>query len=445
MLKERLQPMEKTFGWILSVVLVLVWFTAAGLLGFYFDQLWMALALGAFALIAKHYWNIYWLNHWLWHSKKLSPTITRGVWGQLYRGIFVAQTKSRLKRKQLSEILGTFKAGSEALPDAAVVVNHKNEIVWCNRLARIELALNWPEKHGVKIVDAIPQHEFIEFIRSKRFEFPLEITSPANGQKILEVRIIPFVDNNLMLLIRDVTRLSQIEKMRKDFVANVSHELRTPLTVINGYLEMLPDSATMPPLMVNKAIAEMRTQSVRMQTLIEGLLQLSRIEASNERAFDKLINVPQLLWQIETEAQALNREKQHKLFFDIAPQLCVYGIESELRSAFSNLIFNAIHYTHDKGVIEVKWQKIKDGARFSVKDNGDGVAAKDISRLTERFYRVDKARSRKTGGSGLGLSIVKHVLNHHNSNLKISSALGVGSDFSCEFSAELTFVTSKPM
>ncbi|KXI28614.1 phosphate regulon sensor histidine kinase PhoR [Paraglaciecola hydrolytica] len=437
--------MEKSVGWVLSAIFLLVWFSLATLLGLYFDQLWMALAIAAFGLIAKHYWNIYWLNHWLRHSKKMSPTLTRGVWGHIYNGIFQAQTKSRNKRKQLSEIIGIFKAGSEALPDAAVVVNNKNEIVWCNRLARIELALNWPEKHGIKIVDVIPQSEFIEFIQTKRFEFPLEITSPANSQKILEVRIVPFVDSNLMLLIRDVTRLTQIEKMRKDFVANVSHELRTPLTVINGYLEMLPDSANLPPLMVNKAIAEMRTQSVRMQTLIEGLLQLSRIEASNERAFDKLVNVPQLLWQIETEAQALNREKQHKLFFDIAPQLCVYGIESELRSAFSNLIFNAIHYTTDKGVIEVKWQMVKDGARFSVKDNGDGIAPKDINRLTERFYRVDKARSRKTGGSGLGLSIVKHVLTHHNSNLKISSAVGVGSDFSCEFSPELTFVTSKPI
>ena len=437
--------MEKSSIWLLNVIGLLIWFSLATLAGWYFDELWMALAVASIMVIAKHYWSLYWLNNWLWHSKKLSPSVTRGIWGQIYNGIYHAQTKSRQKRKQLSEIMNTFRAGSEALPDAAVVVNHKNEIVWCNRLARIELALSWPEKHGIKIVDVIPQDEFIEFIRSKRFEFPLEIPSPANQQKILEVRIVPFVDNNLMLLIRDVTRLSQIEKMRKDFVANVSHELRTPLTVINGYLEMLPDAGQLPPLMINKAIAEMRTQSIRMQTLIEELLQLSRIEASNERTFDKLVNVPQVLWQIQSEAQALNRDKQHKLFFDIAPQLCVYGIESELRSAFSNLIFNAIHYTPDKGVIEVKWQLSKDCARFSVKDNGDGIAPKDINRITERFYRVDKARSRKTGGSGLGLSIVKHVLTHHNSSLKINSALGVGSDFSCEFSPELTHITSKPM
>ena len=437
--------MGKKRVWLLNIIVLIVWFVAAAFLGTYIEQVWMVLAVAAFVVLIKFFWDIYWLNNWLWHSKKMSPPITHGIWGQIYKGIYQSQVKNRLKRKHLSEIMGTYKAGSEALPDATVVVNNKHEIVWCNRLARIELGISWPEKQSVKVVDVIPQVEFVEFIKSKRFEFPLEIQSPANSQKILEVRIVPFVDSNLMLLIRDVTRLSQIDKMRKDFVANVSHELRTPLTVINGYLEMLPDAADLPPAMVNKAIAEMRTQSIRMQTLIEELLQLSRIEASNERAFDKLVNVPQLLWQVQTEAQALNRDKQHKLFFDIAPQLCVYGIESELRSAFSNLIFNAIHYTPDQGVIEVKWQRIKDGARFSVKDNGDGIAAKDINRLTERFYRVDKARSRKTGGSGLGLSIVKHVLTHHNSNLRISSAVGVGSDFSCEFSSELTFTTSKPL
>lgn len=438
-------PKEKPFVWSINVIGTLVVLTIVGGVGFYFEATWMALAICALLIIAKHHWNLYWLSDWLWHSKKISPPITKGIWGQVYRGIHHSQIKNRDKRKQLSEIVGVYKAGSESLPDAAVVINAKYQIVWCNRLARIELGISWPEKQFAKITELLTQADFVEYLTSKRFESPIEMPSPANGQKTLELRIVSFVDNNLMLLFRDVTRLSQIEKMRKDFVANVSHELRTPLTVINGYLEMLPDAAELPPLMLNKAIGEMRTQSIRMQTLIEELLQLSRIEASNERAFDKLVNVPQILWQIQTEAQALNREKQHKLFFDVAPQLHVYGIETELRSAFSNLIFNAIHYTPDKGVIEVKWQLSKDSARFSVKDNGDGIAAKDISRITERFYRVDKARSRKTGGSGLGLSIVKHVLTHHNSHLKISSAIGVGSDFSCEFSPELTFISPKPI
>lgn len=435
--------MEKPILWLLNVLVIIALFIVVGAVGMYFSQLWLSTSLLALAIIAWQLWQAYRFNLWIWHSKKMSPLTTFGIFGQLYLGIHQNQLKLRAKRKQLSQIISSYKAGSEALPDAVVVLNKELDIVWCNRLARIELGLSWPDRHSAKITDAVKQPEFLAYLKARRFESPLEIPSPANAQKILEFRAVPFVENNVMLLVRDVTRLSQIEKMRKDFVANVSHELRTPLTVINGYLEMLPDAADLPPLMVNKAITEMRTQSLRMQNLIEELLQLSRIEASNERTFDKLVNVPQLLWQIQTEAQALNRDKQHKLFFDIAPKLRVYGIESELRSAFSNLIFNAIHYTPDKGVIEVKWHLSQNCARFSVKDNGDGIAPQDISRITERFYRVDKARSRKTGGSGLGLSIVKHVLTHHNSSLKISSAVGVGSDFSCEFSAELTHISNK--
>jgi len=426
--------------WLINLFVVLLCFVAAGAVGVYVDEFWLCIALVALILLGLQCWQMLALHTWLSHYKKLSYPHNVSAWGLLYKDIYAELQKGRTKRKQLAESLRTFKRGSEALPDATVVVNQHHEVLWCNRLARIELGVTWPEKTGLKITDIVRSNEFIEYLLARQFNTPIELPSPNNPQKMFEFRVVPFQDNNLMLLVRDVTRLTQIEKMRKDFVANVSHELRTPLTVINGYLEMLPDAAELPPLMVNKAIGEMRTQSLRMQNLIEELLQLSRIEASTERVFDKVVDVPQLLWQIQKEAQTLNREKHHKLFFDIAPQLKVYGIETELRSAFSNLIFNAIHYTPDKGVIEVKWQLNKDAARFSVKDNGDGIASKDITRITERFYRVDKARSRKTGGSGLGLSIVKHVLTHHNSSLKISSAVGVGSDFSCEFLPELTYL-----
>jgi two-component system phosphate regulon sensor histidine kinase PhoR len=293
---------------------------------------------------------------------------------------------------------------------------------------------------GQKVYDCINDEAFIEVYQNNRFDQPIEIISPINPSKVLELRVVPYEDDNLMVLIRDVTRLTQIEKMRKDFVANVSHELKTPLTVINGYLEMLPENGDIPAPIMKKAITEMRSQSSRMQSLVEELLVLSRIEASTERAFEKLVSVPQLLWRIQAEAEALNRDRAHKIFFDISPILYVYGIESELRSAFSNIIFNAIHYTPNNGVIEVKWSLQGEQAKFSVKDNGDGIAAEHIDRLTERFYRTDKARSRTTGGSGLGLSIVKHVLSHHNTLLVIESEVGKGAEFSCRFSAELTLL-----
>jgi len=437
--------MHRPFPWLRSIARVIIFLAACTLLGLYINQLVLTLLFGAFGLLGWHYWRLYRLNYWLWHSKKISPPTARGIWSHIYKGIYAANLRSRDKRKALGEIIRRFRQGSEALPDAALIVDDSAEIIWCNRLARIELGLSWPEDMGRKVYDCMNDKQFIKFYHASRFEQPLEIISPINPNKVLEFRVVPYEDDNLMVLIRDVTRLTQIEKMRKDFVANVSHELKTPLTVINGYLEMLPENGDMPAPMMKKAISEMRSQSVRMQSLIEELLVLSRIEASTERAFEKLVNVPQLLWQIQVEAEALNRDKKHKIFFDISPILYVYGIENELRSAFSNLIFNAINYTPNGGVIEVKWSLEGKQVKFSVKDNGYGIASEHIDRITERFYRVDKARSRTTGGSGLGLSIVKHVLSHHNSLLNIQSRVGKGSIFSCRFSPEQTYIVEKPI
>jgi two-component system phosphate regulon sensor histidine kinase PhoR len=432
------------FTWLRSITRVIVFMTLCTLLGLYIDHLALSLLFGAVVLLGLHYWRLYKLNYWLWHSKKISPPKSGGIWSHIYAGIYGANLKNRIKRKALAENIRRLRQGSEALPDAAIVVDGSSEVIWCNRLARIELGLNWPKDLGRKVYDCINDEQFSSFYHANRFDQPLEIVSPINTSKVLEFRIVPYEDDYLMVLIRDVTRLSQIEKMRKDFVANVSHELRTPLTVINGYLEMLPEDGDMPAPMMKKAITEMRSQSVRMQSLIEELLVLSRIESSTERTFEKLVNVPQLLWQIQVEADALNRDKKHKIFFDISPILYVYGIENELRSAFSNLIFNAINYTPNGGVIEIKWALESSQVKFSVKDNGYGIEATDIGRLTERFYRVDKARSRTTGGSGLGLSIVKHVLSHHNSVLNIQSRVGKGSTFSCDFSEELTYIVENP-
>lgn len=436
--------MHQPFPWLMSIARVAGIACLCVLVGYYLEEVTLSLLIGACVLLVLHYWQIYRLNYWIRRSKKISPPVSLGIWTQIYQGIHQSNVIHRAKRKTLGETIRRFHQGSEALPDAAVVLDSTGEIRWCNRLARIELGLSWPQDLGQKILQYIDNPQFNEYFQTGGFDKPLEIASPINPDKVLEFRALEYTDKQLMILIRDVTRLTQIEKMRKDFVANVSHELKTPLTVISGYLEMLPENGQVPEALMFKAITEMRTQSVRMQSLIEELLVLSRIESSTERTFEKLVNVPQLLWQIQIEAEALNRDKKHKLFFDISPILYVYGIETELRSAFSNLIFNAIHYTPKGGVIEIKWALDGKQVTFSVKDNGEGIADEHIGRLTERFYRVDKARSRSTGGSGLGLSIVKHVLSHHNSVLEVRSKVGIGATFSCRFSPELTYIVENP-
>lgn len=425
------------FSWLKSLLRIAAFYAIVVAAGLYFDEPTLAIALGSSWLLGFYCWQLYRFNRWVWHSKKMTPPKANGFWEHIYEGVYYIQRRNRRKRKELTKLVKRFREGSEALPDATVVVDANASIVWCNRLARIELGLKWPQDNGRRIDNLIRHPNFIEFFHSGDYDFPIEIPSPSNIQKIFEYRIVPYGDKHLLLIARDVTRLTQLEQMRKDFVANVSHELRTPLTVLNGYLEMLPNVDEIPPAFLNKALVEMRSQSERMQNLVEELLVLSRIEASSERVFEKVVKVPSILEAIRSEATTLNSDKQHQLTFDINPKLEVYGIETELRSAFSNLIFNAINYTPAKGKIHIAWQLKNGKAQFSVTDNGEGISEKHLNRLTERFYRVDKARSRKTGGSGLGLSIVKHVLTHHNSKLDIASEVGKGSCFSFSFSNEL--------
>ena len=311
--------MNYPFSWVGTLSRVVTYFIVIFFIGLFFDNVAIAVALGALALLALTYWRLNRLSNWLWHSKKLSPPKVRGIWEHIYDGIYLVQRRNRNKRKDLGKVVRNFREGSEALPDAAVVVDAHAAILWCNRLAQLELGLQWPDDSGSRIGNFIRHPKFIEFYHKGRYDQPIELPSPVNAEKILEYRIMPYGDNHLMLLIRDVTQLILIEKMRKDFVANVSHELRTPLTVINGYLEVLSDTDEMPKEFTDKAISEMRTQSLRMQSLIEELLILSRIEASNERIHENIVDVPHMLQTIKLDGEALNKVKKHTITMQVDP------------------------------------------------------------------------------------------------------------------------------
>jgi two-component system phosphate regulon sensor histidine kinase PhoR len=407
------------------------------LAGLYVDNITLAIALLFAGLLIFNYVQLYRLTKWLWLSRSMLPPSAPGVWHHIYEGVYHLQRRNRNKRRNLGELVKRFREGSEALPDAVVVIDNQARIMWCNRNARIELGLRWPDDNGRRIDNLIRHPKFVEFLESDDYHYPIEIPAPMNPHKTFEYRMMEYGQDQLLLIVRDVSRVSHLEEMRKDFVANVSHELKTPLTVINGYLEVLSASTEGTPPIVEKAIKEMGTQTKRMQNLIEDLLVLSRIESSAERIFEKVMDMHSMLKQIQVEANALNKEKQHEIVFKVDPDLRVFGVETEMRSACSNLIFNALHYTPAKGRIEVIWKSRAGGAYFAVKDNGDGIEDKHLRRLTERFYRIDKARSRKTGGSGLGLSIVKHVLHHHNTSLDVKSKVGKGSEFSFLLPSEL--------
>ncbi|AAN54616.1 phosphate regulon sensor histidine kinase PhoR [Shewanella oneidensis MR-1] len=391
------------------------------------NPLWI-LIIGLLGLVIWHYRQLARLNFWLWRDRKLTPPQGSGSWEGVFNGIYRLQGKNRRRVGQLAALLGRFRQGAEALPDAAVVLDSEHNILWCNKLAQLMLGFVWPQDNGQRIDNLIRHPDFSAYIKAGKYKEPLELTSPVSERRLLEIRIMAYGDRQLLLIARDITRIRQLEGMRKEFVANVSHELKTPLTVLQGYLEMMQSMAE-PDSMNAKPLALMQQQTQRMQSMVEQLLVLSRIEDAADIDLENTVNMSQLMDVLKEEAKALAKDK-YELSFHCEPGLDSHGNELQLRSACSNLISNAIRYTEPGGKISVQWRSVATGGLFSVADTGEGIAPQHISRLTERFYRVDSARSRQTGGSGLGLAIVKHALSHHHSELNISSELGKGSTFS---------------
>lgn len=369
------------------------------------------------------------LMDWLWNERSLIPPEGSGTWEHIFNGIYRLQQRHRTRRRELANVIRRFREGAEALPDAAVVCREDGSIIWCNRLAGQCLGFRWPEDAGQNISNLIRHPLFVNFLKSRRFDEPLTMPSPINDEKTLEVRVMPYADDQFMLVVRDITHVKKIEVMRKNFVANVSHELRTPLTVLKGYLEMLEDDVPSPNAW-KKMHSVMQEQTLRMDSLVNQLLTLSRIEAATDIDKQHVVDVPAMLLMLQEEARAYSGSSRHELHFKADTALKIYGDEDQLRSAMTNLITNAIKYTPAGRMIEIRWYRQNQQAVFEVADQGDGIPLEHLSRLTDRFYRVDKARSRHTGGSGLGLAIVKHALSHHDSFLNIESTVGKGSRFS---------------
>jgi len=309
-----------------------------------------------------------------------------------------------------------------------------DEIDWWNSAASHYLGLRYPRDSGQRISNLIRNPVFIEHLRLADAEREFEMPSPVNEDVILRMRVIPYPKNRLLLLARDVTRLQRLERTRQDFVANVSHELRSPLTVVSGYLETMLDSDEVDGAMKTQ-LASMLTQAERMTRIVDDLMLLSRLESEEPQADLDVVAVAPLVRNIAEQARELGAG-EHNVTLETDDSLCVRGVESELYSAFSNLVFNAIRYTPAGGTVAIRWKSVDEIPVFTVVDSGVGIEAQHIARLTERFYRVDTGRSRASGGTGLGLAIVKHVLLRHEARLEIVSKPGDGSTFSCHFPSE---------
>jgi two-component system phosphate regulon sensor histidine kinase PhoR len=397
-----------------------------------FDHPAAGAAAGLGLCLARHLYYLSVLRGWVEQPKRIELPESPGAWGEIYGRLLDLQRSNRKRKKRLAAMLAQFQASAEALPDGAVVTEARGEIVWFNTAARALLGLRSPQDTGQRLVNLLRHPEFTGYFERGDFEKEVEIPSPLNAAVMLSVRVVPYGDDQRLLMVRDVSELHRLERIRRDFVANASHELRTPLTVLRGYIEMMLPEVQRGLAEWRAPLTEMHAQATRMEALVRDLLKLARLEGEVAAGRQDVLDAPALVEQALVEARGLSKG-QHRIEAAIDPALMLYGRETEAESIFGNLIANAVQYTSAGGRIDVRWEASGDGARFSVTDTGIGVAPEDIPRLTERFYRVDEGRSRASGGTGLGLSIVKHALERHEGRLEVRSRLGQGSTFICHF------------
>ncbi|MBF7142375.1 MULTISPECIES: phosphate regulon sensor histidine kinase PhoR [Pseudomonas] len=421
---------------LLRQLLLLV--SACLLLGLLTSHYGLCLALGLGLYLAHTLRHLLRLQHWLRHQQPDEPPPEgTGLWGDVFDTLYNLQRKDSRARARLQGVIDRVQESTAALREAVVMLDADGNLEWWNRAAQTLLGLKTPQDGGQPITNLVRHPRFKEYFEAEHYAEPLEMPSPLNDRLRLQFMITRYGNNEHLMVVRDVTRIHQLEQMRKDFIANVSHELRTPLTVITGYLETLLDNAGHLNPRWLRALQQMQQQGSRMQTLLNDLLLLAKLEATDYPSDNQPVDVNTLLQSIANDATALSGERHHQVTLEASPGLHMKGSEPELRSAFSNLVFNGIKYTPDKGRVHVRWWQDEHGAHLSVQDSGIGIEPKHIPRLTERFYRVDSSRSSSTGGTGLGLAIVKHVLLRHKGTLEITSVPGKGSTFTCHFPAAL--------
>jgi two-component system phosphate regulon sensor histidine kinase PhoR len=402
----------------------------------------VALGVLAAALTACLLGHLYWLERlyrWLKKPDLATIPVGSGVWEDVFAGLYQELRRQGISQTLLTSALERFQRAASALPDGMILLGAGDHIEWCNPSAEFQLGLNLQQDAGKPIGYLVRQAEFIDYLKAKNYAESIKLKSLRNSDLTLEIQLVPFGEMQKLLLCRDITSFEKLETMRRDFVANVSHELRTPLTVVGGFLETLEDMDSNMPESTRHYFKLMQDQASRMRHLVEDLLTLSQLESSQNVPQENEIDVQALLNLVMSEALGLSNGR-HRITLQADETIRLTGAADELHSAFGNLVSNAIRYTPDGGEISIAWQSRGAEAIFSVADTGIGIEPQHLSRLTERFYRVDRSRSRETGGTGLGLSIVKHILTRHQARLEIHSEAGKGSTFSAVFPARRVLI-----
>ena len=386
-------------------------------------------------LMGKNARYLYRLTAWLKNPHLDNMPEASGNWDEVFSQLYKMVKKHNKTKQDLAAELQHIQQATAALPEGVVILNDANRIEWFNLQA--EQHFDFDAEHDVMqdITYLVRQPEFIEYMQAGDFSQPLMMRPARHDEMVLSLKLIPYGENKRLLISRDITQFERVEAMRRDFVANVSHELRTPLTVVNGFVENLQDMPNLGNGSARRALQLMAEQTQRMENLVADLLTLSRLESDQSVMSEEVVDLNSLLNEVLHDGKLLSGEK-HTLRLEFASQAKLLGNREDLYSAFANLVGNAIRYTPEDGVILLRWFERGEQPIFSVQDTGIGIAAQHIPRLTERFYRVDRSRSRETGGTGLGLAIVKHVAMRHQAKLEILSEDGKGSIFSLVFPSQ---------
>ena len=426
---------------------LIFWMAVAGVAGYWLSPTSGPLP-GAFAVclftVLKDLWKGQKIAKWLRHSNAQDPPNLDGIWGDLIDRMRRILNEQGRQTKNEQQRLQDFLMAIQASPNGVVLLDPEGRIEWCNQTAAQHLGMDAKRDLMQHVVHLVRDPVFKKYFSSDDHEAEVVIDGRSSSlQKTfkLSVQLHSYGESRQLLLTRDITAIAHADAMRRDFVANVSHEIRTPLTVLSGFIETL-QSLKLDAEEQNRYLELMSVQADRMQDLVYDLLILSQLEGSALPSNNEPVTLESLMVGIESEARGLSAaqlnlgEESQVLNFEVSQGIQLLGASKELYSAISNLVNNAIRYTPSGGLISAIWTTLADQRiQFSVIDTGPGIAPEHLPRLTERFYRVDRSRSRESGGTGLGLAIVKHVMQRHGGELKIESELGKGSRFTLIFPA----------
>ncbi len=406
-------------------------FVPALLLSFFLGHLFLWLFLATLLLLVWHYRQIYRLSHWIWVEHNLFPPEGKATWLPIFHGLHRMRLENRRERNRLLDFIRYFRKGAEAMPDATILCDKDGRLNWCNAQAERMLKLRWPQDEKQSIFNLIRTPEILEYFKKGDFSSPFLL---KQDHRELECRFYyPYIENNLLVIARDVTDREVAERTRQMFFANVNHELRVPLTVLKGYVEMLEGnlSEVEKASFTGKALSRMDEQIDRLHSLVIQLMALTRLETAPKAEKFTFINLSEIANTLIDDYHSHHPGKEALITAEIEPNIQIHGNGDQLKQVLNNLFYNAIEHNPEDTPIHLTLKTVGSEILFSVTDKGKGIPEIHLNKLTERFYRVDSSRNRaQSGGSGLGLAIVKHALNNHESQLSITSKVGEGTTFS---------------